>query len=164
MAVYVIVAADNDTRPAPLSMVGALHAIAGALGVDSDTLAGQSVPMVGEWNGQREHSRAIRLSHPQDEQGWRDVHALADGLKVRLGQDAVMVLADETTATLARMGEVFEGVERVGIVLPGRDEAARENMGTSRQTDGEPVIPGVRNGSRWTTRPDEYGSHVQAFV
>ena len=163
MAVYVIVAADNDKRPAPLSMVGTLHAIAGALGVDSDTLAGQSVPLVGEWNGQREHSRAIRLNTPRDERGWRDVHALADGLRVRLGQEAVMILADETVGTRT-MGEVFEGVERVSIALPGWSEAMREDLNTTTQTDGEPIISGVRNGSRWTTIPDEYGSHVQAFV
>ena len=164
MAVYVIVAADNDKRPAPLSMVGTLHAIAGALGVDSGTLVARSVPLVGEWNGQREHSRAIILDHPRDEQGWRDVHALAYGLKVRLGQDAVMVLAEDAGITEYRMTSVFEGAERVSIALPGWSEAMREDLNTTTQTDGEPIISGVRNGSRWTTIPDDYGSHVQAFV
>ena len=164
MAVYVIVSASTQDKP--LAVGETLDAIAAAMGEDSRELERRSVPLVGEWNGQREHSRAIRLSHPRDEQGWRDVHALAYGLKVRLKQEAVMVLADRNgfDALGRRMARVFENVERVSIALPGRDEATRENMGTSTQTDGEPIISGVRNGSRWTTIPDDYGSHVQAFV
>lgn len=162
MAVYVIVSAS--TARETLTEAETLDAIAGAIGERPDDLAEFSVPLVGEWDGQREHSRAIICPHPRDVRAWRDVHALAYRLREELGQEAVMVLADHTDLGERNAREVFENVERVSIRLPGRIEAQRENLGTSTQTDGEPIIVGVRNGSRWTTIPNEYGTHVQAFV
>lgn len=163
MAVYVIVSAS--TARETLTEAETLDAIAGAIGERPDDLAEFSVPLVGEWDGQREHSRAIEVGHPRDTVGWRNVHALAYRLREELGQEAVMILATrESDLTEENMGRVFENVERVNITLPGREEAGREGLNTSTQTDGEPIIPGVRNGSRWATVADMYGSHVQAFV
>lgn len=163
MAVYVIVSAS--TARESLTEAETLDAIAGAIGERPDDLAEFSVPLIGEWDGQREHSRAIVLDHPRDTVAWRNVHALAYRLREELGQEAVMILATrESDLTEENMGRVFENVERVNIALPGREEAAREGLNTSVQTSGEPIIPGVRNGSRWATVADVYGSHVQAFV
>lgn len=163
MAVYVIVSAS--TARESLTEAETLDAIAGAIGERPDDLAEFSVPLIGEWDGQREHSRAIEVGHPRDTVAWRNVHALAYRLREELRQEAVMILATrESDLTEENMGRVFENVERVSIALPGREEVARENLGTSTQTDGEPIIPGVRNGSRWATVADVYGTHVQAFV
>lgn len=163
MAVYIIVSASTRDWPMTSEWEN-LVAIAEAMGTDPETLGRTSVPLIGEWNGEREHSRAIRLDRPRDVQGWRDVHATAYRLREALGQEAVMVLAEHTYLGERYMGEVFGDVERVSIALPGWSEAMRENLGTSTQTDGTPIINGVRNGSRWTTIPNDYGTHVQAFV
>jgi len=163
MAVYVIVSASTERET--LTEAETLDAIAGAIGERPDELAEFSVPLVGEWDGQREHSRAIRLNHPRDVRAWRDVHALAYRLREELGQEAVMVLAERVSDMAEEnMGRVFLGTNRVSIALPGRDEAQRASLDTTTQTDGEPIIDGVRNGSRWTTVTDEYGTHVEAFV
>lgn len=162
MSVYIIVSAS--TAGQSWDEEETLRAIADVLDVTPGALDMHSVPLIGEWEGTREHSRAIPVGHPRDVLDWRNVHARAYYLREALGQDAVMVLADHTDRGERNAREVFENVERVSITLPGRDEARRENLGTSTQTDGEPIIPGVQNGSRWTTREDEYGTHVQAFV
>lgn len=162
MAAYIIVSASTPGQS--WDEEETLRAIAEAMGEHWEYVERTSVPLVGEWQGTREHSRAIICPHPADEQGWRSVHALAYSLRVELGQEAVMVLADHTDRGERNAREVFENVKRVSITLPGRDEARRESLGTSTQTDGEPIIPGVRNGSRWTTRADDYGTHMQAFV
>lgn len=162
MAVYIIVSASTADKA--LGARETTDAIAAAIGVDSAELSAKSVPLIGEWSGEQEHSRAILLNTPMDVRGWRDVHALAYGLREALGQESVMVLADETVTTLARMQEVFESPELVSISLPSRDEIQRDTLNVSWQVIGDPIIDGVRNGSAWTTLPDEYGSHVVAFV
>lgn len=165
MSVYVIVAADNDTHPAPHTELGALQAIAEALGVTSDALAAVSVPLVGEWNGEQEHSRAIRINPRATVEDWRDTYALAYSLRVRLGQEAVLVLARRNSdVTEDNMRKVFENVERVGIALPGQIEAMREDMSTTTQTEGEPIIPGVQNGSRWVAVSNDLGDYLMALV
>lgn len=150
MSTYIIASSTRATDPAPRSMVTTLHDIAAALGVTADDLAARSVPLRGEWHGTTEQSRAILVSGPAT-----DIYAMAYALRVRLQQDAVMVLTDESDVA----GHLLaNGGERVSIRPAGRREDG------SVQTDGAPIV-GLSNGHKWTTTEDaEYGTHVVAFI
>lgn len=157
MSVHLIVSASTATMP--LSMTGTLDMLAAATGQTNDGLLGSSVPTLGEWEGTREHSRAITF-YPQRGEDARDIHAIAYHLRTVLRQDAVMVLTTAEDVTAAHW--LDNGGEHVNIVradtLPAEDV-----KGTTVQTEGNPIVD-MPNGTRWTTREVKYGTHVQAFI
>lgn len=150
MATHIIVSASRSTDPAPLSMTGTLAAIADALGTTTDAVAATSVALVGEWEGTREHSRAIDVSGAEN----GDVYALAYGLKVRLGQDAVMILTTDEHA--AEFWQAHGGTRCDVYPVSGAGNS-------SVQYEGDAVVH-LPNRTRWTTVDADGGAYVAAFI